>query len=276
MRRKLGASAIVFAAVSLGCASTPDAPSAPASSSGGGSGGGASADAGGDGGPTPGGDEGNDDAGVFAEDAGALDAGVNGSTPGYVRLLAEAQRIISTVKSTTYQHATAIDETTHTFDVDCSGFLDYALSRSVPDAFAQLQGATQGRPVAQNYVTWIGSLATPVGRWHRVTRVLDVVPGDIIAWTKPADVVSTDTGHVMIVAGAPVKAGTNLLTVLIIDSASSGHGKADTRTIQMSSGVGEGTVALMTDASGAPIGYHWSDESASKPETTTVVLAHLD
>jgi hypothetical protein len=285
MRRKLGASAIVLAASveTVGCASAHDveppvtgseADAAPYDAGRRDAGRADGADSGDGGGAGPG--EGSDDGGIFDTDASVPDDDGGGSTAGYIRLLAEAQRILSTVKSTTYQHATDINETTHTFNVDCSGFLDYVMSRAVPDAFSQLQGATQTRPVAQSYVSWVSSLGQPVGRWHRVTRAADIVPGDIIAWTKPADVVSTDTGHVMIVAGAPMKAGTNLLTVLVIDSANSGHGMADMRTINKSSGVGEGTVALMTDASGAPNGYHWSDESVSKPETTTVVLAHLD
>jgi hypothetical protein len=187
-------------------------------------------------------------------------------------LLAEAQRILGATKESTYTHSSTVDEGAGRFDFDCSGFVDYALERVLPDAFAQLQSATRPRPVAESFVSFF---AAPRGQWSRVARAADLAPGDLVAWLKPPSVVSTNTGHVMIVAER-ITVGPTEVIVPIIDSTETPHGPTDARTARMATGVGAGTIVLLVDAAGAPTGYRWSNERYSAPLTTTVALGRLD
>ena len=265
-----------FAPLLIACGSTPaqDAASAPASDAG-------ASDVLTDGG-----------AAIEGQDPGALPANfppVDTSIPGHERMLTEAQRIAGAVAHTVYQHTTFIDESTHTYDVDCSGFVNYVMARAVPDALTALQSGTQPRPVAKSYVGFTSGLPAVVSRWERVTRAQDLVAGDILSWLEPTDVVSTSTGHVMIVSAAvtPVTSGASdagdagdagVVTEVrtpVIDSTESGHGPTDPRTINNTTGVGQGTIALVVDSQGAPVAYRWSVEKGSSPHPTTIALAHL-
>jgi hypothetical protein len=212
------------------------------------------------------------------QDPGALPTNappVDTMKPGYQRLLAEMQRIVTTQLHTAYQHTTYVDEPSHTYDVDCSGFVDYAAARAVPDAFATLQAGTVARPVAKSYVAFIGGLTAPSARWNRRLRAASLVAGDIVAWLEPPDLQSTNTGHVMVVGGAVVPV-TGEVHVPVIDSVESGHGSNDLRTINQASGVGQGTIALIVDSNGAPTAYRWSTDRSSLPHQTTIAMASLN
>ena len=195
--------------------------------------------------------------------------------PAYQSLLLEMQRIQKVAKHTKYTHTTSVNESTDTFDFDCSGFVNYALERVVPDAEKTLAEKTSMRPVAEDYVTLIAKDA-PLGRWHRVTAVTDLVPGDIVAWLQPKDVKSSNTGHVMVAVKPAVKSTTaSEYLVAVIDSTETGHGDIDPRGTKGQTGVGTGTIVLRVDSQLAPIGYRWSNDSDSVSETTTVALGHL-
>jgi hypothetical protein len=201
--------------------------------------------------------------------------------PGSQALIEEARRILRASKTTQYSHTTTIDESSGTFELDCSAFVDYALANVLPDAFATLQQATVQRPVAKSYVSFFSSLddvsvAKAQGRWSRVPSASALVPGDVVAWLLPeGSEPTTNTGHVMIVASAPVAAAGEI-QLDVIDASESGHGKADARTAAATTGLGTGRIAILVDGNGAPTGYRWSTESYSLPRTTTVVLAHVD
>ncbi len=205
----------------------------------------------------------------------ALGPASSGSATGSARLLAEAQRMLGSVKQSSYSHVTQVDEGAGVFVFDCSGFVNYALARVVPEAFTALARATAPRPVAKSYVTFVSALATPTKSWRAVARARDLVPGDIVAWLKPAAVESTNTGHMMIVADS-VRVGGSEVIVPIIDATESGHGKQDVRTSTKATGLGRGTTVLLVDPAGAPTGYRWSTDAVSKPLTTKVALAHLE
>ena len=152
--------------------------------------------------------------------------------------------------------------------------------------------ATTSRALAASYVTFIGALgasgprpgvtsaaATTDTQWTRVRDVHDLVPGDIIAWTTPAGVVSDDTGHVMIVEEIPVVAGAvgaASAQVSIVDSTNNGHGASDPRTPDGSNGVGRGVIVLEVAADGSPAAYRWSTDASSPRYVTTIVMAHVD
>lgn len=200
------------------------------------------------------------------------------TTTGSVALLAEANRQLAAKTASSYSHHTYIDETHGSYDYDCSGFVGYALRRAVPDAFAELTKATVRRPLSKHIVGFIEGIpaASPMGRWHRVTRAIDLVPGDIVAWLKPADSTSTNTGHVMIVHGVPTPqaAHPERIVVPVIDSTAMRHGAGDSRPVH-TSGLGTGSIVLVVDASGAPIHFYWTPNKA-REHTSLIVLAHLD
>jgi hypothetical protein len=196
--------------------------------------------------------------------------------PGFQSLLAEVERIEDGEKSTKYSHTTMVNEQTLTFDVDCSGFINYALARVLPDAFQALVAHYGSRPLAVDYVHMIEN-HTPEGRWEAVSKLTDLAPGDIITWLEPAAAKSNNTGHVMVVAKAPylTSASKTDYHVLIIDSTESPHGGSmDTRT-GTHTGVGQGIIVLHTNSKGAPTGYHWTNDPASPLQTTTIMLGHL-
>ena len=210
-----------------------------------------------------------------------LPASSDASTPpgrGAATLLAEAQRELAAMKQSTYTHTTSVDEPSGTFDYDCSGFVDYALGRVLPDALATLVAATVKRPVASSFESFFASIAAgdANGRWRRVARVPDLAPGDVIAWLKPAALQSTNTGHVLVVRDAVSMRAAGEWVIPIIDATESPHGSSDSRNAAGATGLGTGTIVLLTDAGGAPTGYRWSTWSGSVPYPTAVALGHLD
>lgn len=200
------------------------------------------------------------------------------SGPGAPAILEETQRQLTAVRESHVSHSTHIDESTGTYDYDCSGFVDYVFGRVAPDAYATLQSATQHRPVAASYESFFAKLdGAGAGRWRSVARARDLVPGDVVAWIEPADVRSSNTGHVMIVH-EPVRvySSTSEVVVEVVDSTRTSHGTLDTRSAGKTTGLGAGAVRLLIDSNGAPVQYKWSDATTSTAHTTSIAMAHLD
>jgi hypothetical protein len=212
-------------------------------------------------------------------DATPHDAGADAPTTSGAALLAEeAHRELTAMISSTYQHTTFVDESKGIFDYDCSGFVDYALARVLPDALTTLQTATEPRPLAKDFETFFAGVTTSSGRWTSVARAIDLVPGDIVAWLKPLDVTSSNTGHVMIVRELPTKNPKDASEILvpITDSTETPHGPTDSRTATGATGLGTGTIGLLVDATGAPQQYHWTGAYSTKAETTSIALGHIE
>lgn len=195
-------------------------------------------------------------------------------------LLGEAERELNFMKTSNYSHKTQVNESIGQFQYDCSGFLNYALAHSVPEAFRSLQKATVRRPLAKHFVRFITSLppGKVVSRWRRVERVTDLASGDIIAWIKPPGLVSDNTGHVMIVRSAIQRhpKRSNEIIIPIIDSTAIRHGYNDSRYKAAGTGLGTGNVVLVVDDAGKAIGYRWSRSKNSRKHTTRVALARLE
>jgi hypothetical protein len=200
-----------------------------------------------------------------------------GSATGDRAVLDRALETFSTMRSSTYVHRSSIDATRGHFDFDCSGFVDYVLAESNQRAFAELRAATVKRPLARHFVQFFQSLgARGTANWLPVARPADLAPGDVLAWLKPADVTSRNTGHVMIVREAPrFDAKHDLWTVPIIDSTAVPHGKGDSRKTAHATGLGTGEVLLVVDGAGAPIGYRWSRGKKAKLHHTTIAFARV-
>ena len=118
---------------------------------------------------------------------------------------------------------------------------------------------------------------THSGRWQRVPRAGDLQPGDVVVWLKPAGSRSKNTGHTMIVRGAPssVPGSRTSFVVPIFDSTARPHGAADARASAGATGLGEGEIELITDASGAPVAYRWSHARSSPEKATTIALGRV-
>ncbi len=197
-----------------------------------------------------------------------------------------ASRIFSSAHSTTYQHRTSVDEATGAFDVDCSGFVGYVLARVAPDARSELKAATEKRPRAKDFTDFFASLSaegsdapkaagSPTAHWRRVPRAADLRPGDVIAWKRPADSHSKNTGHTLIVR-APVTVRADVVEVPIYDSTGLRHGSSDVRAAGSKSGVGEGTIALDVNVSGAPIAFRWATTGRYRDHTTDIALGRVE
>ena len=241
--------------------------------------------------PAQGGGAGSADAGPGAPPpapSGSADAGATPPPPppppppsgaaGATLIQGEVTRELSAVRETTYTHTTYVDESKGVFDFDCSGFVGYAVDHGVGTAMTSLRAATGPRPLAKDFEAYFESIGASAskGGWSRVGRAMDLVPGDVIAWIKPDDVVSANTGHVLIVRGGVRRSSTraDVIIVPITDSTSTPHGAGDSRAAGQN-GLGTGEIGILVDASGAPIGYHWSTSDSSKDELTSVALGHV-
>jgi hypothetical protein len=179
--------------------------------------------------------------------------------------------------ASTYSHTTSVDEAKGIFDYDCSGFVGYALGRAFPSGMAAIVAATTARPLAKDFEIFFASIplgGTKAG-FARVARVVQLVPGDIVAWLEPADVTG-NTGHTFFVHGAPRvnPSRSDEILVPIEDSTSSPHGATDSRTASGSTGLVTGTVGLLIDSTGAPVGYRWTGGVSTKLEYTSISMAH--
>jgi hypothetical protein len=188
-------------------------------------------------------------------------------------LLAEARRELGALRRSTYTHRASVDEAAGRFDFDCSGFVDYALRIAAPRALATLAAATVRRPLARHFVDFLA--AGGGGPWRRVARAADLAPGDLVAWTRPADVITRNTGHVMLVRGAVAPGPDGTLAVPIVDSTSVRHGRGDSRAPARAGGLGTGEILLVVDPRGAPVGYRWSRGRRARVHLTTVALGRL-
>jgi len=196
--------------------------------------------------------------------------------PDRLRLLNEAEHILSTMRSSSYQHVTHVDEANGVYDFDCSGFLDYALQRTLPDALAAIKYAPNplNRPRAQDYYyhfTRVGSGDAGDG-WPSILRAADLLPGDVIAWLRSPNSDSDDTGHVMIVRSNPKTDPNrvNEIIVAIIDSTRSPHA-LDSRE-NGATGIGTGTISLVTNATGGTVGLRWRGEESRVVEYTKIAF----
>lgn len=155
---------------------------------------------------------------------------------------------------------------------DCSGLLNHLLKHSYQYTDADLNrwfGAT--RPTARRYHDTIAS--GKVKEWHAVVRPKAARPGDVIAIKYPDAEPGENTGHVLLIDGAPTLVSGRPVGIAgavaewhvpVIDSTSSPHGTHDSRYEKgvKHTGVGRGTFRLYTDKDGHIVAYTWSIDSA--------------
>jgi hypothetical protein len=177
----------------------------------------------------------------------------------------EAQRILTSIKSTEYKHKTDIDESKGSYYCDCSGFVGYVLNRTVAkdDPKGPL-GDGKRRPLAMDYAKAFEAAPTKADGgegWLQIARLTDARPGDIIAWRKDKPVPG-NTGHVVIIAERPELESDGLVRVVVIDSTT--RPQVDDTRAKGTSGIGRGTMWFAVDAEGRPHA-HIRGSRKSKP-----------
>jgi hypothetical protein len=204
------------------------------------------------------------------EAAARSDADLSGASAGLGRTAAvmeRVQRIADTLKSSEYSHVTRVNEAEGSYVFDCSGFVAWVLRRTAAGAhYSVVSRSKAQRPLARDYY-WEIARARPRAQrgWARIARVADARPGDVIAWLKPPEVQSPNTGHVAFVVEAPepsrvVEGG---YLVRIADASRYFHAD-DEREALGRSGFGIGTILVVADPeTGGPVAYGWfGDRSA--------------
>ena len=226
-------------------------------------------------------------------------ASAPGSTPGWRTqapagpttdgpLLAEAQRIYQTMTKTQYSHQYRIRPSQGIYVWDCIGFASWAMRQATPNAWQAFHTATGVRSGAAGHVgTWATFLSgTPGPSWQVLPTVsalrggdLMVIPGEVVIGGQvqygSAEGAVQYSGHVVIIAGAPLPLSDGSYAVFVYDStALPGHGAYDSRYTDpralpltgttRASGTGYGTMRITVDTSGVPTGVYWS-ASTKKP-----------
>lgn len=172
-------------------------------------------------------------------------------------ILHRAQQILHDATDSLYAHKTDVDESRGRYHFDCSGMAYYIIKQLSPAHARILAKGLKKRPLARHfYQVFVDADVHPIpGRWQRIERLLDARPGDVLAWRRIKLKPHSSTGHVMIIASAPVPYDDDTIGIDVIDSTGSGHGD-DTRA-KGQSGIGRGTMWFDVDSAGRPIAYHW-------------------
>lgn len=183
------------------------------------------------------------------------DAGIDWNRNAVMRTLGAMAANLTTSR---YVHGISVNKTTGSYFFDCSGLVQWVLLQAEPRAAAAARAGLSHRPLARDFYRRIASVPEGAERrgWRRVLRVRDIEPGDVIAWTRPRIVRSSNTGHVGFALRKPVLAPgyENAYLVRIADSTSLLHAD-DTRVGR--TGFGFGTILLVTDQAGKPTAYGW-------------------
>lgn len=180
------------------------------------------------------------------------------------------------MRETRYQHHRTVRVRRGQYFFDCSGMVQWVLSRSSRRSMVPLE--PRERPLAIDFVRRIER--APVDRyrggWRRIARMVDVRPGDVFAWRRPPDFQSANTGHVGFVVETPqpVTGHAGYFTVRIADASRYTH-QNDTRPWPGPGGFGHGTILFSVNEQGEPTGYGWSGLLSRGTWQTDVVFGRV-
>jgi hypothetical protein len=194
-------------------------------------------------------------------------------------VVTEVRRIADGCRACSYSHDPVVDEASGRYELDCSSFANYVLGNATPSHFLALAGAPDARPLARDYAAFFASLSPrdASGRWQRVERPIDLVPGDVVAWTLDQEKNAGDTGHVLFVVDTPFANPDRRDEVLITtgDSTWHPHGSIDPRAKSGRGGVGVGgLLGLVVDGQGHVAGYRWNGGCGPDQSSPTLAMAH--
>ncbi|MFT6863359.1 MAG: hypothetical protein ACJAVK_001920 [Akkermansiaceae bacterium] len=190
----------------------------------------------------------------------------------------EMEGLLRDLKVTRYQSKTVVDHATGTFKGNCSGLIGYVLRRRFPEAYLSVRGMWapwRARPLAVTYYETfvsVGKEGHSKPAWKRVRKMVEVKPGDIIAWRKLSITQGLNTGHICMIAGKPVVEKDGRVRVRVIDSTSGRHFN-DTRK-PGTNGVGAGEMWFSINAAGEPDGY-WMHEKSKRSKTHKIAIGRI-
>jgi len=190
----------------------------------------------------------------------------------------EAYRMFSNIRSTEYVHPPyTCDDASGTYRFDCLGFVDHVLMTADPAAYQEIgKGAN---PSIESYAAVFNAMDTksPAALYGmKVTRPVDLEPGDICLWLKPT---TLDTGHMWIIAGEPRvnPKRPDEVMVRIFDSTGTAHSDDSRTGSAWKTGLGTGVLGFMVDTEGNPAGLYWEggESTAAGEKDTTIVCGRL-
>lgn len=193
------------------------------------------------------------------------------------QLLVEAERQLSLLHTSVYQHRTDVDEGSGRFNYDCSGFLDYTLQKISPEAYTEIPISKQSskRPLAQDFYKLFSHVPKKSVHWERIRKVRHIRAGDIVVWLRPSESDSKNTGHVMVVKAQPSvnPNQTDEFLVPVVDSTSSPHAQDSRRKGQ--TGLGSGVIGVIVDSKGEPMAFHWRGGESKREEKTSIAFGRM-
>lgn len=192
------------------------------------------------------------------------------------KLIARLEAMLDKMQSTQYQARTQIDESNNSYKCDCSGLVCYLLRDDFPVAYQQLEGVEspwRARPYSVTfYETFVRAGKEKVDGWERVHKLMEALPGDVLAWRKEKITKGVSTGHTLVIASKPKKEGDGRVRVRVIDSTRKIH--ADDSRPEGSNGVGAGTMWFELDAEGAPVRFY-VDGSGKRSQEMMIAIGRL-
>ena len=188
-------------------------------------------------------------------------------------LLSVVAQQFQTMTATRYDHHFHEDPAAGIYYYDCVGMTTYSMRLAAPKALQVLLDSLKIRtgfvPTPSRYAKWflgLEQISNPF--WQAVTRVVDLQPGDVLAWNVDIENPNPPSpGHSVIAAGPPLPLSDGSWALLVYDSTATPHGRFDTRLTDdrnqigpngRPSGLGRGTLQLFADAEGRPNAIGWS------------------
>jgi len=216
-----------------------------------------------------------------SSDIGKSSDALTVSSRGYA-LVSEHRRQLSylDVATSYYDHTTYMNESTGTRRTDCSGWVDYSLTRVLKSAYDLVPHPYTYKPLADDWYRYLSgrptseSTDTTNPRWRRILHAQDLKRGDLVVWLTPAGSTSDNTGHVMLVNATPTAGRTGEWLVPVMDSTTSPHANDSRGTTH--TGPGTGTIGLKVDAYGKPVAYYWRGGLSYTAVSTQIVLGRLE
>ncbi|HZD47436.1 MAG TPA: hypothetical protein VE178_01710 [Silvibacterium sp.] len=196
---------------------------------------------------------------------------MNDTTPLRLQVAGEALSILENTRHTKYQHDLFIDETTGTYNVDCSGLVSYILGRVAPAHLNLIPyGTSETRLLAQDYYTFFSLLPNETtDGWRQILFLRDARRGDLIAWALPPP--NPDTGHIFFVAADPVSVDANTLAVPAYDASNILHYDDSRGPGQpFQTGVGSGTFRIQGNAGGSPVAFQFGPGDPMVPDNIAI------
>ncbi|QLE46652.1 hypothetical protein FD723_41480 (plasmid) [Nostoc sp. C052] len=189
-------------------------------------------------------------------------------------LLHEAERELSLMKTSVYQHSTDVDEVVGRFNYDCSGFVDYALQKISPQAYAEVPVSKSKRPLAQDFYKLFSDPTLKPSHWVEISKVSRLRAGDIVVWLRPPESDSHNTGHVMVIGGKPTATSqVNERLIPVIDSTSSPHAQ-DSRHHKQT-GLGTGVIGVIVESTDKALAFRWRGGESKQEKETAIAFGRL-